>query len=195
MSQAVAFGAKRGTDDKPGPARIPKAARVKNKNPAAIQITAEQILQEVTDRQLEKGAPPPKQPIRNEEELRDYKMRKRKAFEDNIRKNRGVISNWIKYADWEAGQKEIKRAESVFERALDQDHRNIGLWLKYAEMEMKNGQVSWSLNKMPYSVHITTYISFRLIMLVICGTEGYSYCPERTNSGSNTHTWRRCLER
>eukprot|EP00800_Vazella_pourtalesii_P014994 TRINITY_DN3948_c0_g1_i1.p1 TRINITY_DN3948_c0_g1~~TRINITY_DN3948_c0_g1_i1.p1 ORF type:complete len:681 (+),score=142.87 TRINITY_DN3948_c0_g1_i1:46-2088(+) len=146
MSQAVAFGAKRGTDDKPGPARIPKAARVKNKNPAAIQITAEQILQEVTDRQLEKGAPPPKQPIRNEEELRDYKMRKRKTFEDNIRKNRGVISNWIKYAEWEAGQKEIKRAESVFERALDQDHRNIGLWLKYAEMEMKNGQVNHARN-------------------------------------------------
>ncbi|KAI6653777.1 Crooked neck-like protein 1 [Oopsacas minuta] len=146
MSQAVAFGAKRGSDDKPGATRIPKAARVKNKTPAAMQITAEQILQEVTDRQLEKGAPPPKQPIRNEEELRDYKMRKRKTFEDNIRKNRGVISNWIKYAEWEAGQKEIQRAESVFERALDEDHRNIGLWLKYAEMEMKNGQVNHARN-------------------------------------------------
>lgn len=194
MSQAVAFGAKRGTDDKPGPARIPKAARVKNKNPAAIQITAEQILQEVTDRQLEKGAPPPKQPIRNEEELRDYKMRKRKTFEDNIRKNRGVISNWIKYAEWEAGQKEIKRAESVFERALDQDHRNIGLWLKYAEMEMKNGQVSWTLNKILLCYYSYVRVS-RLTMLVICGTEGCSYCLELTSSGSNTLTWRRCLER
>ena len=146
MSQAVAFGAKRGTEEKPGSARIPKAARVKNKNPAAIQITAEQILQEVTDRQLEKGAPPPTQPIRTEEELSDFKMRKRKMFEDNIRKNRGVMSNWIKYAEWEAAQKEIKHAESVFERALDQDHRNIGLWLKYAEMEMKIGQVIWNWN-------------------------------------------------
>ena len=31
------------------------------------------------------------------------------TFEDNIRKNRTVMSNWIKYAVWEAGQNEIQR--------------------------------------------------------------------------------------
>ena len=141
MSQAVAFGSNRGSGDKSTATRIPKAARVKNKTPAAIQITAEQILQEVTDRQLEKVAPPPKQPIRTNEELREYKLRKRKLFEDNIRKNRGVLSNWIKYAEWEGSQDEMDRARSVFERALDVDHRNVGVWLKYAEMEMRSGQV------------------------------------------------------
>lgn len=29
------------------------------------------------------------------------------------------------------------RARSIYERALDVDHRNITIWLKYAEMEMK----------------------------------------------------------
>ena len=32
-----------------------------------------------------------------------------KAFEDNLRKNRNVMSNWIKYAQWEESQKEIQR--------------------------------------------------------------------------------------
>ena len=30
-------------------------------------------------------------------------------FEDNIRKNRSVMINWIKYAAWEESQKEIQR--------------------------------------------------------------------------------------
>ena len=68
-------------------------------------------------------------------------MRKRKEFEDNIRKNRIVMANWFKYAAWEEQQKEVDRARSVYERALDVDHRNIPLWLKYAEMEMRNKQV------------------------------------------------------
>ena len=31
------------------------------------------------------------------------------GFEDNIRKNRSVISNWLKYAEWEDSQMEIDR--------------------------------------------------------------------------------------
>ncbi|CAO2578508.1 Crooked neck-like protein 1 [Lemmus lemmus] len=68
------------------------------------------------------------------------------TFEDNIRKNRTVISNWIKYAQWEESLKEIQRARSIYERALDVDYRNITLWLKYAEMEMKNRQVNHARN-------------------------------------------------
>jgi hypothetical protein len=64
-------------------------------------------------------------------------MRKRKAFEDGIRRNRANISVWLKYAQWEENQKEYERARSVYERALDVDYRNAALWLKYAEMEMK----------------------------------------------------------
>ncbi|XP_023250110.1 crooked neck-like protein 1 [Seriola lalandi dorsalis] len=129
-----------------GKQRIPKVAKVKNKAPAEVQITAEQLLREAKERELELLPPPPKQKITDEEELNDYKLRKRKGFEDNIRKNRTVISNWIKYAQWEESLKEIQRARSIYERALDVDHRNITLWLKYAEMEMKSRQVNHARN-------------------------------------------------
>ncbi|XP_014826430.1 PREDICTED: crooked neck-like protein 1 isoform X2 [Poecilia mexicana] len=129
-----------------GKQRIPKVAKVKNKAPAEVQITAEQLLREAKERELELLPPPPKQKITDKEELNDYKLKKRKGFEDNIRKNRTVISNWIKYAQWEESLKEIQRARSIYERALDVDHRNITLWLKYAEMEMKSRQVNHARN-------------------------------------------------
>jgi hypothetical protein len=37
-------------------------------------------------------------------------MRKRKEFEDAIRKNRLVMANWFKYTKWEENQGEIQRA-------------------------------------------------------------------------------------
>nr|CAD7423040.1 unnamed protein product [Timema monikensis] len=120
--------------------------RVKNKAPAEIQITAEQLLREAKERDLEILPPPPKQKISDPDELADYQHRKRRAFEDNLRKNRSVISNWLKYAQWEESQKEVQRARSIYERALDVDHRNITLWLKYTEMEMRNRQVNHARN-------------------------------------------------
>ena len=53
----------------------------KNKNPAALQITAEQILREAKERQ---AAPKPvlKQKIADQDELLDYQLGKRKGFED-----------------------------------------------------------------------------------------------------------------
>ncbi|XP_026821824.1 protein crooked neck [Rhopalosiphum maidis] len=128
------------------PQKIPKVAKVKNKAPAEIQITAEQLLREAKERDLEIVPPPPKQKISDPVELRDYQHRKRRAFEDNIRRNRTNISNWIKYAAWEESQKEIQRARSIYERALDTDHRNITLWLKYAELEMRHRQVMHARN-------------------------------------------------
>lgn len=127
-------------------ARIPKVAKVKNKAPAPVQITAEQLLREAKERQLELVPPPPKQKISDPDELQEYKLRKRKAFEDSLRKNRSVISNWLKYAQWEESQREIQRARSIYERALDVDHRNITIWLKYAEMEMKHRQINHARN-------------------------------------------------
>lgn len=39
-----------------------------------------------------------------------------------------VIGNWLKYAQWEESQKQVQRARSIYERALDVDHRNVTLW-------------------------------------------------------------------
>lgn len=72
------------------PQKMPKVAKVKNKAPAEIQITAEQLLREAKERDLEILPPPPKQKISDEAELADYQQRKRKVFEDNLRKDRSV---------------------------------------------------------------------------------------------------------
>uniref|UniRef100_A0A6N2JXC9 Suppressor of forked domain-containing protein n=1 Tax=Salix viminalis TaxID=40686 RepID=A0A6N2JXC9_SALVM len=117
--------------------KLPRPTRVKNKTPAPIQITAEQILREARERQ-EADIRPPKQKITDSTELGDYRLRKRKEFEDLIRRVRWNISVWIKYAQWEESQKDFNRARSVWERALEVDYRNHTLWLKYAEVEMKN---------------------------------------------------------
>lgn len=89
---------------------------------------------------------PPKQKISDPEELDDYKLRKRKMYEDAIRKNRMILMNWLKYAEFEDSQHEIERSRSVFERCLEVHHRNPSVWLRYAEMEMRNRQVNHARN-------------------------------------------------
>eukprot|EP00049_Salpingoeca_infusionum_P017943 m.355058 g.355058 ORF g.355058 m.355058 type:complete len:665 (+) comp17170_c0_seq1:140-2134(+) len=123
-----------------------RSVKVKNKHAASVQITAEQILREARERQIEYVAPKPKQNISDPEELNEFRLSKRKIYEDNIRRNRGNVGNWIKYALWEETQGEIERCRSVFERALDENHRADAIWIKYAEMEMKHGQVNHARN-------------------------------------------------
>ena len=94
--------------------RMNAMARVKNKQPAPVQITAEQILREAKERQ-EEDPKPPKQKITDPDELAEYRTRKRKEFEDGIRRNRNAIPLWIKYAMWEETQLEFDRARSVWE--------------------------------------------------------------------------------
>ncbi len=55
--------------------RIPKVARVKNKAPAPHQITAEQLLREAKERQLEIVPPPPRQKIQDADELAEYQVK------------------------------------------------------------------------------------------------------------------------
>lgn len=93
--------------------KLPRPTRVKNKTPAPIQITAEQILREARERQ-EAEIWPPKQKITDPTELADYRLRKRKEFEDLIRRVRWNKSVWVKYAKWEESQKDFTRARSVW---------------------------------------------------------------------------------
>ncbi|TPX60573.1 hypothetical protein PhCBS80983_g01723 [Powellomyces hirtus] len=125
--------------------RQPRPVKVKNKNPAEVQITAEQILRESKERQ-EAGPSVPQQKIADGEELDEHKGRKRKEFEDGVRRNKHGVGNWVKYAVWEESQGEMDRARSIWERALDVDHRNQVVWLRYAEMEMKHKNVNRARN-------------------------------------------------
>lgn len=58
--------------------------QAKNRAPASIQITAEQILREAKDRQLDVEVKAPRQQITDEEELRVFRMRKRKEVRPRL---------------------------------------------------------------------------------------------------------------
>ncbi|KAG6520037.1 crooked neck-like protein 1 [Zingiber officinale] len=137
---SLGFLTKRDTEVK-----LPRSTRVKNKTPASIQITAEQILREARERQ-EPEIRPPKQKITDSHELADYRLRKRKEFEDLIRRARWNTGAWVKYAAWEESQGDFARARSVWERVLDVDYRNPTLWLKYAELEMRHRFINHARN-------------------------------------------------
>ncbi|KAG2422724.1 hypothetical protein HXX76_015811 [Chlamydomonas incerta] len=127
--------------------QLPRTTRVKNKQPADKQITAEQLLREAKEIQLEDDYKAPKQIITDPEELAEYRLSKRKQFEDLVRRvgrfNGGV---WVKYATWEEQQKDFRRARSVWERCLAIEYRNVSMWLKYAEMEMRHRFVNHARN-------------------------------------------------
>ncbi|KAI0490056.1 cell cycle control protein [Xylaria cf. heliscus] len=127
--------------------------RVKNKAAAPIQISAEQLLREAVDRQ-ETGIQAPTQRFADLEELHEFQGRKRKEFEDYVRRNRINMNNWMRYAAWELEQKEYKRARSIFERALDVDATSVVLWIRYIEAEMRNRNINHARNLLDRAVTI-----------------------------------------
>lgn len=122
-----------------------RTSQVKNKSPALVQITAEQLLREAQEFK-EDIVVPPDQEITDPAELKEYQGRKRQEFENGIRRNRMNMALWMRYAAWEAKMEDFARSRSVFERALDVDYRNQSLWLRYADMEMRNRQVNHARN-------------------------------------------------
>ena len=90
-------------------------SKVKNKQPAPMQITAEQILREAHERQEDGAFSAPKQKISDPEELAVYRLRERKKFEDRLRMSRNAIGTWLKYASFEEAQRDFERARSGFE--------------------------------------------------------------------------------
>ncbi|KAI5919259.1 cell cycle control protein [Camillea tinctor] len=127
--------------------------RVKNKAAAPVQISAEQLLREAVDRQ-ETSLQAPTQRFADLEELHEFQGRKRKEFEDYVRRNRINMNNWMRYAAWELEQKEFKRARSIFERALDVDSTSVVLWIRYIEAEMKNRNINHARNLLDRAVTI-----------------------------------------
>ncbi|ESQ55221.1 hypothetical protein EUTSA_v10024572mg [Eutrema salsugineum] len=125
--------------------KLPPATRVKNKTPAPVQISSEQLLREARDTQ-EPEIRPPNQKIADSDELSDYRLRSRKDFEDQISRDKRNIQVWVRYAQWEESQMDFARARSVWERALEGEYRNHTLWVKYAEFEMKNEFINSARN-------------------------------------------------
>ena len=80
-------------------------------------------MREAKERQ-EDDFKPPQRTIADAEELAEYRLQKRKEFEDLIRRVYWNESVWVKYARWEESQKDFARARSVWERALDHNYRS-----------------------------------------------------------------------
>jgi crooked neck len=125
--------------------------RVKNKAAAPVQVSAEQLLREAVDRQ-ETGVQAPTQRFADLEELHEFQGRKRKEFEDYVRRNRVNLNNWMRYATWELEQKEFARARSIFERALDVHPNSVVLWIRYIESEMKERNINHARNLLDRAV-------------------------------------------
>ncbi|KAJ1947193.1 NineTeen Complex (NTC) component, partial [Linderina pennispora] len=130
-----------------------RAPKIKNKNAAAVQITAEQLMREAYERR-ESTSKAPRQKVLDGEELSDYQMRRRREFEDSLRRNRIKIGEWLRYASWEESQNEIARARSIYERALNVDGRNQTVFIRYAELEMKHKNVNLARNLFDRAVTI-----------------------------------------
>lgn len=124
---------------------------MKNKAAAPVQISAEQLLREAVDRQ-EVAVQAPTQRIQDLEELHEYQGRKRREYEDYIRRNRLNLNNWMRYAGWELEQKEYARARSIFERALDSHPNNVVLWLRYIDAELKTKNINHARNLLDRAV-------------------------------------------
>ncbi|KAA6390201.1 MAG: putative Pre-mRNA-splicing factor clf1, partial [Streblomastix strix] len=122
-----------------------KGSQVQNKTPAPIQITAEQLIVKTKERQ-ERDVAPPKQTMLDEDELLEYRVRRRKEFEDKVRLKRFKIGMWLQYAKFEEEQMDFQRSRSIFERVLQVDEKNPTIWIKYAEMEIKNGSINHARN-------------------------------------------------
>mmetsp|Transcript_13531 Transcript_13531/g.34014 ORF Transcript_13531/g.34014 Transcript_13531/m.34014 type:complete len:734 (+) Transcript_13531:140-2341(+) len=133
--------------------------QVKNRAPAPIQISAEQLLRESADRQEVLKVDPVVQ-IHDAEEYQSYLRDRRKHFEDNIRYRREHIGNWVKYAKLEEEHKEFERARSVFERALEVEPRSAELWLRYAQFEMRNEFLNHARNILDRGVQLLPRVDF-----------------------------------
>jgi crooked neck len=133
--------------------------QVKNRAPAPIQISTEQILREAADRQ-ETHILEPVVKVHDAEEYQAHLADRRKHFEDNIRYRREHIGNWVKYARFEEDNKELERARSIFERALEVDHRSGELWLRYADFELRQEFINHARNVLDRAVQILPRVDF-----------------------------------
>lgn len=127
--------------------------KVKNKATAELQISAEQILLEAFERK-ETPLKAPLQKFTDLEELHEYQGRKRREYEDALRRNRQNTGQWMRYAVWELEQQEFARARSVFERALDVDAQNVPLWIRYIQCELKARNINHARNLLDRAVTI-----------------------------------------
>ncbi|KAF7456465.1 putative crooked neck family 1 protein isoform 2 [Cryptosporidium felis] len=123
---------------------------VKNKSSAPIQITVEQILKESYLGSADISGNLSKLyesfNFKDIDELEDYRIRKRKEFEDSIRRKRWKMGIYISYAKWESLQNNFDNSRSILERALIINYENCRIWREYIKLEIINGNINNARN-------------------------------------------------
>lgn len=117
------------------------------------QITSEKLIKDSYDQRirLEKTA----QSIEDLEELRSSQLTIRRDYEQHINQNRLNTGQWLRYAKWEAETNhEIKRARSIYERALQVNVEHIPFWTSYINLEISNGFVNHARNLLERAIAI-----------------------------------------
>ncbi|CCF56600.1 hypothetical protein KAFR_0B03040 [Kazachstania africana CBS 2517] len=115
------------------------------------QITVDQIIQDAFSRKKQ-IKPLTKVDILDLDELREFQGRKRKEFESYLKRNRLDLRQWIRYAIFEIEQHDMRRARSVFERALLVDSTFIPLWIRYIDSEIKAKCINHARNLLDRAV-------------------------------------------
>ena len=133
-----------------------------------MQITAEQIVREAKEHQ-EEDFKPPTQKIADVEELAEYRLQKRKEFEDLIRRVYWNESVWVKYAKWE----ESRRTSRARARC------GSARWITTTALT-RCGSSTRETDSNGLSTTRET-----------CGTEPSISSLVSTSSGTSTYTWRR----
>lgn len=142
---------------------------VKNKAPAPIQISAEQLLREAHERKDILYRPPKK--IVPGTEGDEQKLLKRKHFEDLVRRFHKQPANYFRYAKWEETIGEVSRARSIFERAVTGcDSREPSLWLRYVSFELRCKNINSARNILLRAISVLPKVDalwFKLLHLEV----------------------------
>ncbi|ODV89065.1 hypothetical protein CANCADRAFT_32441 [Tortispora caseinolytica NRRL Y-17796] len=127
------------------------SSAVRNKAPAPVQISSEQILAEAQALRQERKKNVILD-VADLEELSEVQRHKREEYEGALQRKSHDIKQWIRYAEWEVEQKEFARARSIFERALSLHPYDVPLRLRYIRSELKHENINHARNLLEQSV-------------------------------------------
>ncbi|KEG14595.1 crooked neck [Trypanosoma grayi] len=139
---------KRGRREKeymgPAAAALRRRPVFRDARASSTQLTAAQLIADAQEmqRMADPGNDSTRVVINSPEELALYRQKTRTDLEERVKRGYSLLGNWVKYARWEAQQKDFERMRSVLERAVKFHGTNPVLWRDYAELEEEYGFVN-----------------------------------------------------
>ncbi|RNF11424.1 crooked neck [Trypanosoma conorhini] len=128
----------------PAAAALRRRSVFRDARASTAQLTAAQLIADAQE--MQRGAGPVNDSTRvvinSREELALYRQKTRAELEERVKRGYAFLGNWVKYARWEAQQKDFERMRSVLERAVKFHGTSPVLWRDYAELEEEHGFVN-----------------------------------------------------